>query len=282
MPYTVDLTGKVAIVTGAGRYNGIGRGIALALADAGADVVVTARYRSPETYPEYERALGWRGVESVAEEIRAMGRRALPLWVDVADRDQVIGMVERTLAEFGRIDILVNNAAAPRGRDRVPVVDLEEDAWDEVLRVNLTGTFLCSKYVAQVMVRQGQGGKIINISSIAGRRGNPRMGAYSTSKFGLQGFTQVLAMELAPAGINVNAVCPGLIETERMSDWGAYEAGVWGVSLEEARRRVIEQIPLRRTGTVEDVANLVVFLASDRAGYITGQTINVCGGRVLS
>ncbi|MCC7104040.1 MAG: SDR family NAD(P)-dependent oxidoreductase, partial [Chloroflexi bacterium] len=174
-----ELNGKVAIVTGAGRHTGQGRAIALALAEAGADVVVGARYRPPDAYVESERAIGWRGAESLAEEIRALGRRALPIDLDITRLEQVDSLVERTLSELGRVDILVNNAAANPGRDRVPVVEMPDDAWEEVLHTNLTGTFLVARAVARAMIAQGQGGKIVNMSSTHGRRGDICRGAYS-------------------------------------------------------------------------------------------------------
>jgi NAD(P)-dependent dehydrogenase (short-subunit alcohol dehydrogenase family) len=170
------LEGKLAIVTGAGRYRGIGRHIALALARGGADIVVTGSGRPPDTYPEDEQAMGWRDVESVAEEVRALGRRALPLVVDVLNTGDIERLVSETKRELGRIDILVNNAASGRGNDRVPLVRLEESEWRRVIDTNLTGTFLVTKAVGQAVIEQGEGGRIINISSIAGRQGMPMFG----------------------------------------------------------------------------------------------------------
>jgi NAD(P)-dependent dehydrogenase (short-subunit alcohol dehydrogenase family) len=192
------LAGKVAIVTGAGRHKGIGRYIALALARGGADVVVTGSGRPPETFPETERAIGWRDIESVAEEIRAMGRRSLPLVTDMTKSEDAQRLVSKTVSELGRIDILVNNAAAGRGQDRVPVIQLEESEWRRVLDLNLTGAFLVTKAVGAKMVEQGSGGRIVNISSILGRQGMVTSSAYSASKAGLLLLTQVLALELAP------------------------------------------------------------------------------------
>ncbi len=172
------LDGKIAIVTGAGRYNGIGRHTALALARQGADVTVTGSGRPPEAYPEDEKAMGWRDIDSVADEIRALSRKALPLVIDITQADQVQRLVDETRRELGRIDLLVNNAAAARGNDRVPVVQLEEAEWRKVIEVNLTGTFLVTKAVAQVLIEQGEGGRIVNISSIAGREGIATFAAY--------------------------------------------------------------------------------------------------------
>ena len=266
------LEGKVAIVTGAGRHNGIGRHIALALARQGTDVAITGSGRPPETYPDDEKAMGWRDIDSVADEIRALGRRALPLVIDISKADQVQRLVDETRRELGRIDILVNNAAAARGNDRVPVVQLEEAEWRKVIEVNLTGTFLVTKAVAQALIEQGEGGRIVNISSIAGREGIPTFAAYGTTKAGIILFTRVLAQELAPHGINVNCVCPGLVGTYRMKDI---------VQQGPIRDAVMRTIPLGREGTPEEIGELVAFLCGPDASYVHGQAINIDGGRVM-
>ncbi|MDO8616941.1 MAG: SDR family NAD(P)-dependent oxidoreductase [Dehalococcoidia bacterium] len=266
------LAGKVAVVTGAGRYRGIGRHIGLALARRGADVAVTGSGRPPKTYPADEQALGWRDIESVAEEIRALGRRALPLVVDVSRADDCARLVDETARALGRIDILVNNAAAGRGHDRVPLVQLEESEWRRVLEVNLTGTFLVTQAVGRALIAQGEGGRIVNISSIAGRQGLPTFGAYAVTKAGLILFTQVLAVELAQHRINVNCVCPGLIDTYRMED--VTRPG-------PIRDAVMRTTPLGREGRPEEIGELVAFLCGPDAAYIHGQTINIDGGRVM-
>ena len=248
-PEQARLAGKVAIVTGAGRHRGIGRHIALALARNGADVVVTGSGRPPDSFPADEREMGWRDVDSVAEEIAAMGRRALPLVVDIAKADEAQRLVDETRRAFGRIDILVNNAAAGRGHDRVPLVDLEESEWRRVLEVNLTGTFLVTRAVGKALIEQGEGGRIVNISSIAGRQGLPNFGAYATTKAGLILFTQVLAVELARHQINVNCVCPGLIGTYRMED--VTRPG-------PIRDAVMRTIPLGREGEGDVAADTAV------------------------
>ena len=265
------LDAKVAIVTGAGRYRGIGRYIALALARQGADVAVSGSGRPPDTYPADEREMGWRDIDSVAEEIRGLGRRALPLVVDITDATQVQRLVDETARQLGRIDILVNNAAASRGRDRVPIVDLEESEWRRVIEVNLTGTFLVTKAVARFLMEQGQGGRIVNISSVAGRQGLPSFGAYATTKAGLILFTHVLAAELARHGINVNCVCPGLVDTYRMED----------VTRGPIREAVMRTIPLGREGDPAEIGELVAFLCGPDASYVHGQAINIDGGRVM-
>jgi len=267
----LPLEGKVAIVSGAGRYNGIGRHIALALARQGADVAITGSGRPPESYPDDEKAIGWRDIDSVAEEVRASGRKALPLVIDIADAEQVRRLVDETRRELGRIDILVNNAAAARGRDRVPVVQLEEAEWRKVIEVNLTGTFLVTKAVAQALIEQGEGGRIVNISSVAGREGIPTFAAYGTTKAGIILFTRVVARELAPHGINVNCVCPGLVGTYRMQD----------VTQGPIRDAVMRTIPLGREGQPEEIGELVAFLCGPDASYVHGQAINIDGGRVM-
>src|SRR5258706_12059185 len=175
------LDGKVAIVTGAGRLRSIGRAAALALAELGADVVVTGTGRDPEQYPPDEKAVGWRDIESTAQQVRELGRRCLPLVADVVSSSDVQQTVSATLQEFGRIDILVNNSAFARGPDRVPLLELSEDLWRKVLEIKLTGSFLMCQAVIPTLIQQGQGGAIINISSIAGKRGMPNTVAYCTS-----------------------------------------------------------------------------------------------------
>ena len=280
-----DLSGKVAIVTGAGGRHGIGRAIALRLAQEGADVVGTDVQRSLDRMRPADRQAGWQGLPSVVEEIEALGRQGLGLYSDVSDSAQVTDMVGRTLERFGRIDILVNNAGSQPGPDRVLVVELEESAFDEVMRVNVRGTYLCSKAVAQHMIGRGGGGKIIVISSGAGKRGRARFAAYCASKFALIGFTQSLAQELGEHKINVNAICPGLVDTER-TDFIAAALAPEGQSAEEHRVLMIrersEAIPLGRVAAGEDIARTAAFLASSESDYLTGLSISVAGGSEMS
>ncbi len=193
-------------------------------------------------------------------------------------------MVQETLERFGRIDILVNNAGSRPGPDRVPLVELTEEAFDEVQRVNVRGTFLCTRAVARHMIERGGGGKIIIISSLAGKRGVPRFAAYTASKFALVGFTQSVAHELAPYGVNVNAVCPGLAETER----AVLEAEVMRpsgmTSDEQLRQRAAVRAranPLGRITETEDIARMAAFLSSAESDYITGLAVSVSGGDVM-
>jgi len=163
------LDGKVVVVTGAGRRRSIGRAIAVELARAGCDVVLTGTGRPPERYPDDEKAVGWRDVDSVADEVRELGRRAFPIVSNVADEVAVARLADTVMHELGRIDFVVNNAGAARGPDRVPVVDLEPDVWRHVIDVNLNGTFYMSRAFGRLLVEQGRGGAIVNISSIGGK-----------------------------------------------------------------------------------------------------------------
>jgi 3-oxoacyl-[acyl-carrier protein] reductase/meso-butanediol dehydrogenase/(S,S)-butanediol dehydrogenase/diacetyl reductase len=276
------LDGKVAMVTGSGGQRGFGRAIAHRLAADGADLVLTDVAPAGIRVVAAKPATGWRGLEAVADEVRATGRRAVTALVDVRAGDQVQRAVDLADRAFGRIDVLVNNAAAPPGADRVPVVDLPEEAWQTILETNLTGTYLCSKAVAGLMVARGTPGRIINMSSNCGKVGYARLAAYCASKFGVIGFTQALAMELAPHGITVNAICPGSADTDRLDFLGRRPDGSYDEGL---RAGAIAQraagIPLKRVAAAEDVAELAAFLASDAASYVTGQAINLAGGAIM-
>lgn len=278
------LDGKVAMVTGTARVRGIGRASALALAREGADLVITdirsEGQRNAGEQGQDEQRLGWRGIESLAAEIEGLGRRVLPLTGDVSQAADVERMVDEALRTFGRIDVLLNNAAAPQGGDRLPIWEVEDSWWDLVIAVNLRGTFLCTRAVVRDMLRRNEGGRIISISSINGKMGSARRAAYCASKFGIIGFTQAVALEVAPHGITVNAVCPGSTDTARADS--SVGRDYPGLDLEAAKRRKVEAlIPLGRMGQAEDVANVVAFLASPAASYITGQAYNVSGGRVM-
>ncbi len=284
-----DLSGKVAIVTGAGGRNGIGRAIATRLAREGADVVVTDIPESMTAIRAEDRAEGWEGLPSVVKEIEAEGRQALGIFSDVSDSAQVDDMVRQVLDRFGKIDILVNNAGSRPGRDRVLVVDLEEDAFDEVMRVNVRGTYLCSRAVARHMVDRSNngngGGKIIIISSGAGKRGIARYAVYCASKFALVGFTQALAQEMAAHRVNVNAICPGLVDTERV-DFIAAALAEEGESAEEHRALMVQErstrVPMGRIAQGGDIANMAAFLSSAESDYVTGLSISVSGGSEMN
>lgn len=276
------LEGKVAMVTGSGGERGFGRAIARRLAADGADLVLTDIAPAGVRVVAAKRATGWRGLEAVADEVRAAGRRAVVAQVDVRAADQVERAIDLADRTFGRIDILVNNAAAPPGADRVPVVELPEEAWHVILDTNLTGTYLCSKAAAGLMVARGTPGRIINMSSNCGKVGFARLAAYCASKFGVIGFTQALAMELAPHRITVNAICPGSADTDRLDFLGRRPDGSYDEVLRAgAIAERSAQIPLQRVATAEDVAELAAFLATDAAGYVTGQAINLAGGAIM-
>jgi 3-oxoacyl-[acyl-carrier protein] reductase len=271
----VSLTGldaKVAVVTGAGRMRSIGRPIAVWLARAGCNVVLTGTGRAPARYPADEVAAGWRDIASVADEVRAAGGKALELVSDVSNPDSVDDLVRRTLDEFGRVDFIINNAGAARGSDRVPVVDLAPEDWHKVLNVNLNGTFYMSRAFGRALIEQGEGGAIVNISSIAGKALPPNAAAYAASKAAIQALTASMAQETGQYGIRVNAICPGIIDTYRMDDLGRTES--W-------QSMIDRRIPLRRAGSGDDIAAMVTFLCSDQGSWITGQSYNVDGGTVV-
>ena len=276
------LEGKVAMITGSGGEHGFGRAIARRLAVEGADLVLTDVAPTGLRVVATQPGTGWRGLEAAADEVRAAGRRAVTAMVDVRSADQIQQAVELADRTFRRIDILVNNAAAPPGADRVPVVELPEAAWHVILETNLTGTYLSSKAVAALMLARGTPGRIINMSSNCGKVGYARLAAYCASKFGVIGLTQALAMELAPHGITVNAICPGSADTDRLDFLGRRPDGSYDEALRaQAVAERAAAIPLGRVATAEDVAELAAFLASDAAAYVTGQAINVAGGAIM-
>ena len=245
----MDLTGKIALVTGAGQ--GIGKAISLRLANAGADVAILD--------------LDLQSAETVAKDIEAIGRQAIPIQADVSKSEDVDAAFRSTLAEFGRIDILVNNAGIA-GRT-LPLTDLDESDWDEVIGVNLSGVFLCCKAVIGTMIAQDYG-RIVNIASIAGKEGNPTMIPYSVSKAGVICLTKALAKEVTDYNVRVNAVSPAVIETPIMD--GMAQSTI---------DYMLSKIPLGRIGKPEEVAAVVNFLASDEASFVTGQCYDVSGGR---
>jgi len=267
-----SLEGKVAVVTGAGRMRGIGRAIALRLAEDGADVVVSAVDRAPETMPPHEREAGWRGVESVADEIIALGQRALSLDVDVTKPAQVREMVDRTVVELGRIDILVTNAGLALVSGKKNLWEMEDEEWLREIDVNLNGVYHCCKAVAARLVEHGEGGRIINISSLAGRVAQPQYGGYTPAKFAVIGLTQMLALELAPHNVTVNAVCPGSTDTDMMDGTFHRTGERMGVPYEMVKEGVKRFIPLGRQADPAEIASVVAYLAFAvvRVHYGTG------------
>ncbi len=245
------LGGKVALVTGGG--NGIGRALSLALAESGADVAVAD--------------IDMPAAEAVVAEVVACGRRGLAVEADVTSKPAVEAMVQTTVETLGRLDILVNNAGI---FPIAPVTTMTEEVWDRVMAINLKGVFLCSQAVLAPMRRAG-GGRIINLASVSGLVGAVGMAHYAASKAGVIGFTKSLAREVTTMGITVNAIAPGIIETETTRQ-----------TLPEGALQAYQaQVPLRRLGRPEDLTGMVVFLASSAAAYITGQVYAVDGGYTM-
>ena len=253
------LGGRVAIVTGAA--GGIGEAIARAFAGEGARVAIA----------DVNEA----GATDAAARI---GRDALPVRVDVTNEAEIARAVAATIARFGRLDILVNNAGIMR---KAYVKDMPAALWDQVLDVNLKATFLCSKAALPAMIDGRRGGRIINIASIAGKVGEPTASAYSAAKWGVLGFTRSLALEVAEHNILVNAICPGPIPTALGKEGWEQGAVVQGVGLDQVMARVNSRSPLKRLGTVDQVARMALFIASDDCDFTTGSAFNVDGGIVM-
>ena len=245
------LKGKTALVTGSAR--GLGKAIALKLASMGANIVLNDIAASES-------------LDETAEEFRKAGYNVAVARGDVRNQDDVKAMVSAAVENFGSLDILVNNAGITRDK---PMAMMSEEDWDSVLDINLKGAFLCTKFATKQMIKQKYG-RIVNIASVAGRYGNRGQANYSASKAGLIGLTKSTAKEFASKGITCNAVTPGLIQSH-MTD----------ALPEEVRQKYLENIPLGRFGTPEDVANVVAFLASDEASYVTAQVIDIDGGLVM-
>ena len=257
---------------------GIGRAIALRLAENGADLAVSAIARPAETIPDHEREAGWRGADSVAEEVENLGRRALPLDVDVTKPAAVQEMVTRTVNELGQIDILINNAGVALVSGKKNLWETEDEEWLREIDVNLNGVYNFCKAVAKVLVEQGQGGRMINISSLAGRLAQPQYGGYTPAKFAVIGLTQMLALELAPYNVTVNAICPGSTDTDMMDGTFRRTGERMGVPFEMIKQGVKRFVPLGRQAEPAEIASVVAYLASPAASYITGQSISVDGG----
>jgi len=258
----MKLQGKVAIVTGSGR--GIGRGIALRLAQDGADVVIND--------------INQADVDGVVKEVQALGRKSLGVIADVSKGKEVTAMVDRVVAEFGGLDIMVANAGIAQVKQ---AIQLTEDDWDNVFAVNAKGVFLCDQAAAKHMMTRKKG-KIINCSSIAGHAGFALLSHYSATKFAVRGFTQALAKELGPFGIQVNAYCPGIVGTA-MWDVIDEEMGKYlNLPKGETLKKYSELITLGRVETPDDVAAFVSYLASADADYMTGQSIMIDGGIIMN
>jgi NAD(P)-dependent dehydrogenase (short-subunit alcohol dehydrogenase family) len=259
-----DLTGRVALITGSGRQRGIGSGIALALARCGADVVLHGSGRAPDE------------LAAVEAEVAAVGGRVITVEAELTDRDAVQAMAAAIESRLGVVDVLVNNAGVAGTAGLHDLLELDDDVWYRTVDANLNAAYLVTKAFLGGMVGAGRGA-IVNISSIAGRVGQARMGAYSATKFALIGLTQQLALEFAPA-VRVNCICPGSTDTDMMDGTFARRDALSGAPAGTAKAARIPTIPLGRQGRPEDIGQAVAFLASDEAGWITGQTLNVDGG----
>jgi NAD(P)-dependent dehydrogenase (short-subunit alcohol dehydrogenase family) len=257
----MELQGQVAIVTGAGR--GIGRATALELARMGADIVVA----------ELDQA----NAERTASEIRALGRRALVVQTDVTSRDDLRAMVERTLAEFGRIDTLVNNAGIYRA---ATTLEVTEEHWDAIMNINAKAVFFATQAVLPTMIAQKRG-VIVSLASMAGKIGSRANLPYNASKAVVISMTKSLALAHAADGIRVNCVCPGFVETDMWTSVAREQGALLHQSPEEFTRRRVHQIPLGRMEQPGDVANVIGFLVSPRSDYMTGQALSVDGGLVM-
>lgn len=273
------LKGKVAFVTGAAAKRGMGRAVALRLANEGADVVVNDKFAAPKS--AWAGDEGWKGLEDVVKEIEALGRKALAVVAGVEDAAAVAAAVKAAVDRFGQIDILVN-CAGTRGPVGVSIADGDEKDWKLLFDVNALGTMVVSKYVAKEMIRRNQGGKIVHIASAAGKLACPGSAAYAASKWAVIGITQALAMELAPYKINVNSINPGFFATNLRDEDATLNSAKKGVTIEEFRKNeykmLSDMVPLKRMGTVEDISDLIFFLVSEESKYLTGQSINITGG----
>jgi NAD(P)-dependent dehydrogenase (short-subunit alcohol dehydrogenase family) len=271
------VTARAALVTGCGKRDGIGQAVARTLAAAGTSVLVAdvkpagALNRRQELVGTGPGG-GWQGLASLVSEITEVGGTASEVLGDISDEADAQRMVSTAAERYGRLDILVNNAAAPQGLDRRDIEEVPVDVWDQVIRINLRGTYLMSRFAVPVM-RQQRHGRIISISSMAGVTGAPRSTAYSASKAGVLGLTRSLAADVAAWGITVNAICPGAVGTSRsvLSEDPALD-----VDAELARRG--QRIMVGRVGQPADIAAVVAYLASDAASYMTGQQLVLDGG----
>lgn len=274
------IAGKVALVTGAARRRSIGRATALRLAREGADVACLDVARPYADFPGYGVA-GEDELGEVVREVETLGRRALALRADVSSWDEVHAAVARAHEALGAIDLVCNVAGgAGFGMGLGPLLQIGEGEWDRVLDVNLKGTWMVARAGAECMLAAGRGGRIVNVSSQAGKRGFPMLGAYCAAKAGVILLTQVLAQELGPAGITVNAVCPGTVDTDLLNKDRQFEQMIGAIE-GDAQRWIAREIPLARLQTADEVAAAIAFLCSDDAAYITGEALNVSGGQTM-
>ncbi|MFP3943165.1 MAG: SDR family NAD(P)-dependent oxidoreductase [Alphaproteobacteria bacterium] len=268
--------GKVAIVTGAGRRMGLGEAIARRLAADGAAVVVSDIGRARDRTTPAGMLGSREEMESIAADIRDAGGTASTRVCDVREEGQVAALVRHAVKSYGRLDIFVNNAGI--GYVMKLVTELDQDEWDTVLDVNLRGCFFGIKHAARQMIKQGKGGRIVNVAGQAAKKGFPYAAAYTSSKHALIGLVRSTAIELGPHGITVNNVCPNHVSTALGAWQSTFFADRWGMSLEQYLAEMKARIPMGRPGLPEDTANAVAFLCSEEAGYITAESMNVSGG----
>ena len=274
------IAGKVALVTGAARRRGIGRATALRLAREGADVACLDIARPYEDFPGHGTASADE-LDEVVAEIESLGRRSVGVRADVSRWDQVHAAVAEAIGALGGVDLVVNVAGgASLGAGAGPLLQITEAEWDLVLDVNLKGTWMVSRACAADMLARGSGGRIVNISSQAGKRGFAMLGAYCAAKAGVILLTQVLAVELGPMGITVNAVCPGTVDTDLLNKDGQLEEAL-AMLPGGVEGWIQREIPVGRLETADDVAAAVALLMSDDAAYITGEAVNVSGGQTM-
>jgi len=271
--------GKVALVTGASKPSGIGYAVAMRLAREGAHVVAADLCEPLEGYPGYPRTGSNEELMALADRIAGLGVRSLAVPLDVTVRESVAALAARVEAEFGGLDVLVNNAGGSPGPNAVRA--MAEEAWLKTLDINLNGTFRVCQAMIPLLLKGQPGGAIVNLSSRAGKNPQPFMSAYCTAKAGVIMLTKVLALELAGDGVRVNCICPGQVQTE-LGEWGwRLRAFSKGQTMDAYMQEMKKEIPLGRPASPEECANVVAWLASDQASYLTGQAINVTGGQLM-
>jgi meso-butanediol dehydrogenase/(S,S)-butanediol dehydrogenase/diacetyl reductase len=277
-----ELKGKVALVTGAGRRKGLGEGIARRLAAEGCKVIITdIGHAKGAEMPE--AAVGLQSeMDAVAAEIQASaqhGGACSAIALDVTEEKEVIAVVDEAVKRYSALDILVNNAGI--GYIMKPIAEMSMAEWDAVLGVNLRGAFACTKYATAQMVKQGRGGRVVNIASQAAKSGFPFASAYCSSKHGMVGLTRVTAIELGKHGITANAVCPNHVTTGLGAWQNEYFSNALGMTMEQYMAAMKGRIPMGRPGLPSDTANAVAWLCSDEAKYVTGESMNVSGGEEM-
>lgn len=274
-----DLIGKVAAITGAGRHRGLGEAMAKRLAAEGAHIVLSDIAAAAGRQFAEEHIGTSVEMEEIAEEIRDAGGTATTATCDVRDEDQVAAVIAKAVSEYGRLDLMVNNAGI--GYLMTDILSLEKSDWDAVLDVNLRGVFFGIKHAAKQMIAQGGGGRIINIASQAAKHGFAGAAAYVSSKHGIVGLTRTAALEFGPHGITVNSICPNHVTTGLGAWQNEHFSAVRGQTEDDYLAAMRSRIPLGRPGLTSDIAGMCAFLASDEAQYITGQNLDVSGGEEM-